>query len=266
MKKIVLMLLLLFTCKTFASECTSVHMQWLAQVHPNLTVKNPTGDERKLSQSYASDCKVWSARPQFTIMAVGWETEMENLKEGDLEVLLFNSMTGALKHRYYKENQLDSDAYYVSGLEIDTALYRLDARNLERLAFGVRIHRSGSSRPNPSSDSTLSLFQIKNTQLQLILDEYPVARDGGEWDMNCAGVFENEKSTLHILPSVHQGYFEIEVKTQQIITRNRMNQKTDECVTSKVIHKNYKNRLRFNQTKYKPTTKVEGVDFVKYFY
>ena len=255
-----------FVAAVSAQECQPEHMQWLERIHPNLSVTNTQGDVLHLPEYFEGvQCKVWPAMPQLLIMANAWQgEERDGLRSGDLEVLLLDSKTGALKSRFYQENQLDSDAMYVSGLTIDTAPYRLDANNLSNLSFGVRADRSGSSRANPFGSTDLTLFVVEGLRLQPVLKQYEVTTSGGEWDTRCAGVFNEIASTLHLLPTVHNGFFEIEVRSRQQVDRQSYDVKNDDCQSRQVLDKTFKNRLQFNGTEYTQTTRVEGVDYFKF--
>ncbi len=255
-----------FVVTVSAQECQPEQLQWLARIHPNLSVSNSQGEALHLSEHFSSpQCKVWPAKPELLIMANAWQgEEHDGLRSGDLEVLLLDSKTGELKSRYYQENQLDSDAVYVSGLIIDTAPYRLEANNLGHWAFGVRVERSGSSRPNPFANTDLTLFVAQGARLRPVLKHYEVSVSGGEWDTRCDGVFNQVASTLHLLPTKHKGFFDIEVRSRQEVTRQTYDAKNDDCQSAQVLDKTFKNRLQFNGTEYTQTTRVEGVDYFKF--
>ena len=248
----------------YADECTAEQKQWLNAVNPQGKIVNEQGETRSLAQSYESVCKVWSAHPEYTIMTNGWVTEKEDFSEGDLEVLLFDTETGKLKNRYYKENQLDSDAVYVSGLEIDTGLYKISPKDSMPVAFGIRVSYKGSSKPNPFGSTNLTLLMPEEDKLKPVLLDYEVNSDGGEWDTNCQGVFNDVKSTLSVLPTAHKGFFDIAVQSQQNITSYIVNRKTKECQDQYFKKHAFQNTLQFNGTEYKQVTKRKELDYSKY--
>ena len=245
----------------YADECTAEQKQWLNAVHPQGKIVNEQGEPRSLAQRYESVCKVWPAHPEYTIMANGWVTEKEDFSEGDLEVLLFDTATGKLENRYYKENQLDSDAVYISGLEIDTGLYKISPKDSMPVVFGVRVSYQGESRANPFYSTHLTLLMPEEDKLKPILLDYEVNSNYAEWDMNCQGIFNDVKSTLTVLPTAHKGFFDIAVQSRQKIVRNFVNVKTKECQDQYVKKYAFQNTLQFNGTEYKQVTKRKALDY-----
>jgi hypothetical protein len=77
-------------------------------------------------------------------------------------------------------------------------------------------------------------------------------------------VFNEIASTLHLLPTVHNGFFDIEVRSRQQVDRQSYDVKNDDCQSRQVLDKTFKNRLQFNGTEYTQTTRVEGVDYFKF--
>jgi hypothetical protein len=231
-----------------ADECTPTQQAWLAQVHPSMTLVNAAGAVQHLSERYdASICKVWPAHPEFTIMVNGWTDGGVDVEAGDLEVLLFDSATGALKNRYVAQGALESDAVYVSGLQIDTALYALTP---DKMAFGVRVSHRGSSRPNPFGETRLTLFVPQGSGLVPVAKDLQVEDDGGEWDTNCAGIFQDTKSIIKMQTSRSHGYYDFSLLSRNVITKNVV--KNGECVRAKVQKReSATTQYRFDGKEYK---------------
>jgi hypothetical protein len=147
-------------------------------------------------------CRQWPADPGRTLLAVrivpATEADPDLLDTGsaDLEVLVVDSATGEVHARRREAGRLGWDAIRVTGLQLDTARYRLDD---EVLAFGVRIDRTGSSRANPWQETSLDLFVLEDG-LERVLGNLQVASSGGEWDTVCAGSFHAVERVVSVQP------------------------------------------------------------------
>lgn len=162
-------------------------------------------------------CKTWSARPELTLFAVPlMASQSEDGNEGDIELLVVDSDGLKLKHRLRLPDLLNDDAVFVSGVDFDTAYYRLSKAEI---AFGLRIERRGSSSPNPFGETVLWLFVIDNNELKPVLDNIVVAGHKGEWDTNCAGEFQTIERTLamaRLQPNRYSDIIVSEKKTKAI--------------------------------------------------
>lgn len=97
-------------------------------------------------------CKTWPARHEFTLVAVPLMTsQTADGNEGDIELLVVDSDNLEFVQRLRLPDLLTDDAIFVSGVAFDTAYYRLSRSDI---AFGLRIERRGSSRPNPFGETT----------------------------------------------------------------------------------------------------------------
>lgn len=136
-----------------ADDCRQQLPSWIEIAHPGHTASQVLEDERGRYRVDAeqSICKVWPARPHFTLVAMPLvRVEHDSHGETDLEVLLLASARQHVVARLVEPNRLDWDAICVTRLAFDTAPYRLRG---DDLAFGVRISRENSSRANPFSET-----------------------------------------------------------------------------------------------------------------
>ncbi|UHS60660.1 hypothetical protein HRR99_03560 [Agrobacterium vaccinii] len=192
-------------------------------------------------------CRVWSANPQLTLVAVPLMTSMnEDGNEGDLDLLVVETATSAVKHRLRLENRMNDDALRISAVEFDTARYRLAK---DQTAFGLRISTSGSSRPNPYSDVSLWLFTLENGALRPVLDGMIVSKNTGEWDTNCAGEFQSVQTTLSIGQTASQGHLDI-IATETGSTTTSALGKDGDCNDTVVTSKPQKLKLVYNGQQY----------------
>jgi len=151
-------------------------------------------------------CRVWPADTRLTLIAVpllGPEEANGDVQAGDLDVLVVDSNTLQPRAALRLPDAVSSDAIRVDGIYLDTARYRLGA---DTRAFGVRVTRSGSSRANPFGEEQLQLFVHDGSRLLAITDPIVMQSNGGEWDTNCAGEFQQRSRTLEVGPPPAQGW------------------------------------------------------------
>lgn len=148
-------------------------------------------------------CKAWPAYPGRSIVVLPLERADSGAGDRtlDLEVLVIqrpdngNTDRDAVLARLFQPEALEEDAIRIRDIRIDTARYVLSP---ESRAFGLRVSYSGSSRPNPFSSETLRLYVPEGGKLRQVLDEIELDRDSGEWDLQCAGQFEQLRSLVSV--------------------------------------------------------------------
>lgn len=163
----------------------------------------------------------------------------------DAYILVIDNVTGKIICKFIEPNAWTSDAVMLNSVSIDTGLYHL---NTTTRAFGVRVDYNGSSRPNPFSETNLSLYVIDKNSLKQVLKNYSISRSGGEWDTNCAGEFEDRNSTFDIDKMQTNDYNNIIVKST--IVKSISTPTIDDCV-SKETTKKATSKLIFNGKEYK---------------
>lgn len=150
----------------------------------------------------------------------------------DLDVLVVqqadngNTDRATVISRLFEPSAMSEDAVRISEIKVDTARYTLagDAR-----AFGLRIVRQGSSRVNPYSNETLTLYVPRGSRLAKVLDGLELTLERGEGDANCAGNFETVRGSLSVARSTSNGYADLLLR--QTRTESRSTAQADECVT-----------------------------------
>ena len=160
-------------------------------------------------------------------------------------LLIVNSETRKIVNRYFEPSCWYSDAIVLSGIEIDTAPYKVSENNR---AFGIRVHYYGRSQPNPYSHSSLSLFVKSKDRLERILKNYEVIDYGGEWDMQCDGESIGEKKTLIMRTNKTNAHFDILVKNEITETETHADE-NGECLSTEKIT-TLKSTLKFNGEEY----------------
>ena len=100
----------------------------------------------------------------------------ENAYALSIILAIVESKTNTIEQSYFHKEMADSDAIYISGIEIDTSLYK---KNILKLAISF----TGSSRANPYSLSSMFLYAIKDKSLKVILDGFEFSQTKGENNM-----------------------------------------------------------------------------------
>ena len=81
----------------------------------------------------------------------------------DAYIVVIDNATGKIICKFIEPNAWTSDALMLTGISIDTGLYHL---NTTTRAFGIRVDYTGSSRPNPFSETHLSLYVADKNSLK----------------------------------------------------------------------------------------------------
>lgn len=162
--------------------------------------------------------------PQFS--EDGKEDFNEDYFEMDANIIIANNKTGNIIAKYQYPNAYTSDAVKLTSLEIDTGLYLL---NSTTRSFGIRENYTGSSRPNPYSQTLLSLFIINKHEMKTVLNDLEINSSIGEWDTNCAGTFEAVEGIIVFQDTKNNGFRNIVVKYNTTKTTNSF--VNDDCVS-----------------------------------
>ena len=167
----------------------------------------------------------------------------------DLDVLVVqqadngNTDRATVVSRLFEPSAMREDAIRINEIKVDTARYILAA---DARAFGLRIVRQGSSRVNPYSNETLTLYVPQGPKLARVLDELEMTLERGEWDANCAGNFETVRGSLSIARSTSHGWADLLLR--QTRTETRSSSQGDECVTHERPAKFSSRTLRYDGT------------------
>nr|WP_298147297.1 hypothetical protein [uncultured Pseudomonas sp.] len=203
------------------------------------------GDEAVAADAVV--CKVWSAQPQFTLVAVPLpRVDHDGYGESDLEILVVATATGRIQARRLEPDLLDWDAVYVTGLAFDTALYRLSD---QQLAFGLRIKRRGSSSANPFYETSLRLYLLEGDQLQVPLERLLVSSLSGEWDTRCTGEWHDRTLTLAVAEQAGGGGYHDLLLSERSV-QSRAEARGEDCTTVEEQVTRPRYRLTYNGRRY----------------
>lgn len=180
-------------------------------------------------------CKRWPAQPELLLLAVPLQEPGSGdgeTRAGDLEVIVAEAGTGAVRARARERGRLDSDAWYFDGVSLDTARYQLTG---SLRAFGTRVRFSGSSRVNPASETGLTLYVLRGNTLEPVLRDLSVNRYGGEWDGNCSGELDELERTVAVVPSEHSSWADLVIRSRHtdIVARDEQGECTRSERTSR---------------------------------
>lgn len=198
------------------------------RMHAKLHPKRVLDHERAV-------CEPWRGFPGrfIVVLPMPRESSEPGSTQFDLDVLVVqqadngNTDRARVVSRLFEESALTEDAVRIGEIKVDTARYTLasDAR-----AFGLRVLRQGSSRANPYSNETLSLYVPQGQKLAKVLDELQLTLERGEWDTNCTGNFETVRGALSVARgSVHSGYADLILREAR--SESRSTPQGDECMT-----------------------------------
>jgi hypothetical protein len=197
------------------------------RMHAKLHPQRPLDHERAV-------CQPWRG---FTgrfivVLPLPRPSSEPDFTEFDLDVLVVqqadngNTERATVVNRLFQPAALSEGAVRIGEIKVDTARYTLagDAR-----AFGLRVTRQGSSRANPYSSETLTLYLPQGPKLVKVLDGLEVTLERGEWDTNCAGTFETVRGSLSVARSTSNGYADLVLRRAR--SQRRSSPQGDECVT-----------------------------------
>ncbi len=224
------------------------------RMHEKLHPKRQLDHERAV-------CQPWRGVPGRFIVVLplvrpGSEPDMADF---DLDVMVVqqadngNTDRAKVVARTFEESALSEDAVRIADIKVDTARYTLapDVR-----AFGLRILREGSSRANPYSNVTLTLYVPHGPKLLKVLDKLETTLERGEWDTNCNGDFETARGSLSIARTISNGYADLVLHQTRSGTRSVA--QGDECVTKEQAPKFGIQTLRFDGTAYRASALSAG--------
>lgn len=218
------------------------------RMHAKLHPKRPLDHERAV-------CEPWRGVPGrfIVVLPLPRPSTEPDTTQFDLDVLVVqqadngNTERAKVVSRLFEEDVLTEDAVRIGEIRVDTARYALgpDAR-----AFGLRILRQGSSRANPYSNESLSLYVPQGAKLAKVLDGLELTLEQGEWDTNCTGSFETVRGSLSVAHGgVANGYADLVLR--QARSESRSSPLGDECV-SQAQRQTFKSRLlRYDGTRYR---------------
>ncbi|VVD64448.1 hypothetical protein [Pandoraea fibrosis] len=227
------------------ADCRDRLEAWTKTLHPG----------RTLDTDLAS-CKVWPANPAITLAALPLPQPggTDDDKVYDVDVLVTDSQTGKVVAHRFEPSALISDAVRLRSISLDTAPWRLTP---QVLAFGVRADFEGSSRVNPFSQSSLSLYVIDGATLRKIVDKLATQAGGGEWDGNCAGRFSDTSRAVAVGPAGKDGFAKLVVSEKTVTTTNKPTR--NDCASKESTLKRPSVTLEYDGTRY-PVPKTLSAD------
>lgn len=215
-----------------------------AKLHPKRTLDH----ERAV-------CEPWRGVPGrfIVVLPLPRPSTEPGTTQFDLDVLVVqqadngNTDRAKIVSRLFEEDALTEDAVRIGEIRVDSARYTLapDAR-----AFGLRILRQGSSRANPYSNESLSLYVPQGPKLAKVLDGLELTLEQGEWDTNCTGSFETVRGSLSVARGGAAGGY-ADLVLRQARSESRSSPLGDECVAQDQ-RQTFKSRLlRYDGTRYR---------------
>ncbi|AJC23569.2 hypothetical protein RO07_22495 [Pandoraea pulmonicola] len=200
-------------------------------------------------------CKVWPANPAQTLalLPLPQKGGTDDDKVYDVEIVVADSQSGKIVAHRFEKSAFTSDAIMLRSLALDTAPWRLTP---QAVAFGVRAGYEGSSRVNPFSQTTLSLYVIDGATLRKVVDNLATQTGGGEWDGNCAGSFSDTSRAISVGPAGKMGYATLLVSEKVVTTTNKPTR--NDCASKESTSKRPAVSIEFDGTRYNVPKALSG--------
>ena len=126
-----------------------------------------------------------------------------------VDVVVADAASGERLGHFALPEAIESDAFRLWGITLDTARYRL-APGVD--AFGLRMEHSGSSSVNPYAETYLHLFAWDGRRLRRVLDGWTVRHMHGENNGGgCGRDHQYTTSTLSISTQSTHGHADLQV-------------------------------------------------------
>jgi hypothetical protein len=135
------------------------------------------------------------------------------LRSYTCHVVLYNASNKEITNKYSFE--INMDVMQLTEVNFDFAPYMV--KNATR-AFGLRFHTVGPSKPNPLTEEKLYLFVPEKNTLIPVLKDFTSYQYTGEWDMNCAGEFNESNAYFVVSSTSTNGYNDIQVNCKKTNT------------------------------------------------
>jgi len=163
-------------------------------------------------------------------------------------IVIADNRSGKITHKYFESPQTNewvSDAIALTEIELDTVPYNVAE---DKVAFGLNVSYFGSSRVNPYSNKTLSLFVKSGDNLIKVLSNYSIKDYSGEWDGDCNGEFIEKESIIALSNKKSNGYYDLLIEKKFTYTKNVEDIK-GECLGTET-YETKKTTLKYNEWRY----------------
>lgn len=204
----------------FAATLLCLPLLALADCREHLNAWTKTLQPGRTLDTDMAACKVWPANPAHTlaVLPLRQKGSTEENTVYDVEVVVADSRSGNITAHRFEKAAFTSDANVLRSLALDTAPWRLAP---QVIAFGIRAEYQGTSRVNPFSQTTLSLYVMDGATLRKVIDTLATQISDGQWDGNCAGRFTDTSRTLSMGPADVSGYATLVVSEKTVTTTNQ---------------------------------------------
>ncbi len=199
-------------------------------------------------------CKVWSEKPELTLVAVSIEHLPKTAQSsgGDLELLVVDTATGAIRHRLLEQGMMDSDAYKTTFGEFDTADY---STTPAKPLFGVRTDQVADTFGRRSEIEMFTLYTYQGGKLARVLElqtgsnnQVTVEPPEGSNSKAC-GERKEESTVIARSPTMHNGLNDLVVDLTKSTAKCTMVKDTEEWNTTKTATTSHV--LQFDGTMYR---------------
>ena len=190
------------------------------------------------------------------------EIKNDSSEQGEYEltahILVVNSITGKIKY-HFKEHGLHSNAIAIDDIVITPENYYLTKTEN---AFGITVHYSSNSQPNPYSSKSLSLYIKEHNELKKVLDNLEIYERTGVVNVSgdCYAEFEQIDRTIWVKKGYYSdedgfnenytnGYYDILINQTDTKTIYKIDA-TGECNEKTLRNETSYKNLQFDNTYY----------------
>lgn len=212
--------------------CDSTARQPLKALHVAANLGHAIGGGGN-GYGYFASCKALPDEPGKTLVALAFPSKGAARNEPDtfdLDVLIVDSNNLKVLSRHHSEGALQSDAYRLSHVGIDTGRYRL-APGVR--AFGIRVAHAVNSHIVPTDEEVLTLYVARGARIEPVASGLMMSYNHMETGADCAAEMSATQRTVRIGPLPKQGYADLIVTTKQ--SQSTQELVGEECVDH-VVH------------------------------
>jgi hypothetical protein len=199
-------------------------------------------------------CKPWPQKPGYDIVTKPYVYQITTDSERYLGMVaaIVDDRSGEVRAMIDDKRLMVIDAIEPSQVSIDTANYSIKPG---ALAFGVRIIRQNHSLAIPIREELMNMYVFEEAGLRKVINALLTNSRRGEGDGNCDYSGLETTSSLMVLNTTTNGYFDL----REIINENRTESGKSRitCKPAKTI-KRASYTLKFNGNSYEIPKQLQG--------
>jgi len=200
-------------------------------------------------------CKAWPQKPGYTIITIPYAYQANKDSERYFGMLaaIVDDKTGEVRALMDDKRLMLIDAIEPNDIDIDTADYPIKPGTL---AFGVRIARQNHSAAIPIREEVINIYALDAAGLKKIINALLKVSSYGESDGTCKYSTSETTSSLTVLNTMTNGYFDIQDMVTEIISGTGKSRIS--CARRNPIRKTTNYVLKFAGKQYTIPKRLQG--------